>query len=156
MRPRPVVSVKASTRRAHHANVCWRKLALKLQQNPAEAEEHIEAVGLLERAVQNGVEVLENVREARKLRGHANLVLVEIAHLTMQELMQRLNERSFSAYASIHDPLEAPEGVDLVLHHHQNRDKKVVHPLHIAYAETFNVAPHEQQAHAPMSQLNTA
>lgn len=63
------------------ADVLGAELAFELQQHPAEAEEHVQAIGLFQRAVQDRIEVLEDVRDARQLRRHRNLVLMEVAHL---------------------------------------------------------------------------
>ncbi len=45
----------------------------------------------------------------------------------------RKQEEKRAADHSVHESDEAPEGVDLVVHHHQHRRQQVAHPLHVAY-----------------------
>jgi hypothetical protein len=106
------------------------ELALEEDEEPAEAEEHVEAVVLGHVVVELAVEHRQDLPQLRQLHPHPHLLSLKVIRLTSvrrrggacENLKKKKKKTSVAlmklvrimGYHVVHESLEAPEGVHLV------------------------------------------
>lgn len=105
------------------------ELALVPDEQHAEEEEEVGAVGGLEVGVQPGVHELDEVVERAQLVPHPGLVAQEVA------------------LHAPHEALEGPERHRVVLQHRVDRRQQIRHPLHVPQLRVVLVVRQEHVLH---------
>lgn len=117
-----------------------RELAFEVDEKPAEAEEHVEAIVRDHQLEQTVVEHTHDFAQLRELNAHAKLLTLEVVALQEEDTQpeeQLSTASSFCIvrgryYHHVHNAFEAPEGVHFIFHDHHDGGQQVVHALDVA------------------------